>query len=88
LYHACANAAANREKGDDITRHILGGCCGKRSRKNREGREVAEGGAQHIIPTEHPEKIYAKGSEELIGDRRLILQEKRELLNYTMLEDT
>ena len=50
-------------------------------------REVAEGGAQHINPTEHAEMIYAEVSEELSADR-LTQKEEQELLNNTTGEET
>ena len=55
---------------------------------SRKDREVAENGAQHIIPTEHAEKIYAEVSEDLSDDRRLPQEDEQELLNNTIGEET
>ena len=88
LYHACPMRRRTERKATtehatswaDIAANGAGG-----TGKNRE---VAIGGAQHINPTEHAEKIYAEVNEELSAHRRLILQKERELLNNTVLEKT
>jgi hypothetical protein len=51
-------------------------------------KEVAEGGTQHNIQTELATKNYEDAREEHAAEGRLILQEKRDLLNARRLEET
>jgi hypothetical protein len=60
----------------------------KRSGETGKDREVAEGGAQHDIPTEPAAKNYEDVREAHSGEGSLMLQEERELLSVPRLEET
>jgi len=82
------NDAAKRRKGAYSTYQSRADIAAKGARGIGKDKEVAEGRIQHNIQTELAAMNYEDAREAYAADGRLILQEKRDLLNAPRLEES